>query len=177
MRGSFFVCLEQCSPFLCHCHWGAAIQTVTEGPVLRVHTHSRPLTGHAEKCTAKSYRIGYIKNGGEATAHFARNYVSPLLCADATLPMRASPGIGANGLGPAGVDYGSSLLGLRRFTGVYGDRIRIAEFRGPQPTPDFLDRSSPASRRRTPSRRPHGSMNFRSFAAVNGLRPPEAARA
>jgi hypothetical protein len=32
---------------------------------------------------------------------------------------------------------------------VYGDRIRIAEFRGPQPTPDFLDRSRPAPRRRS----------------------------
>jgi hypothetical protein len=31
-------------------------------------------------------------------------------------------------------------------------------------------------RRHTPRRRPHGSMDFRSFAAVNGLRPPEAAR-
>src|SRR5208337_4052287 len=35
----------------------------------------------------------------------------------------------------------------------------------------------PALRRHATSRRPHGSMNFRSLAAVNGLRPPEAARA
>jgi hypothetical protein len=60
---------------------------------------------------------------------------------------------------------------------VYGDRIRIAQFPDPQSAPHFLDWSRRAPLRRTPSRRPHGSMNFRSFAAVNGLRPPEAARA
>ena len=36
--------------------------------------------------------------------------------------------------------------------------------------------AAPAYLRHTPSRRPHGSRTLRSFAAVNGLRPPEAAR-
>ena len=55
-------------------------------------------------------------------------------------------------------------------------RIRIAQFPDPRSAPDLRDWRRPAPFRRTPSRRPHGSMSFRSFAAVNGLRPPEAAR-
>ena len=58
----------------------------------------------------------------------------------------------------------------------YGGRIRNAHFRDPQSAPDFRDRNRSAPRRHTPSRRPHGSMDFRSFDAVNSLRPPKAAR-
>jgi hypothetical protein len=34
----------------------------------------------------------------------------------------------------------------------------------------FLGENTPVSLRNTPRRRPHGNMNFRSFAAVNGAR-------
>jgi len=58
----------------------------------------------------------------------------------------------------------------------HGDRIRIARFRDPQSARDFLDRTRPAPSATHQAVFPHGSMNFRSFDAVNGLRPPKAAR-
>ena len=48
--------------------------------------------------------------------------------------------------------------------------MRKARYRDPQSAPDFRERNRFAPRRRTPSRRPHGSMNFRSLNAVNGAR-------
>ncbi len=57
----------------------------------------------------------------------------------------------------------------------YGDRRSFAFIVTPhrRDTADPVLATAPGDTR---SRRPHGSMNFRSFAAVNGLRPPEAAR-
>jgi hypothetical protein len=63
-----------------------------------------------------------------------------------------------------------------RHCGHLEGRIRNAQFGNPQSAPDFRDRNRSVPRRHTPSRRPRGSMNFRSFDAVNGLRPPKAAR-
>lgn len=56
-------------------------------------------------------------------------------------------------------------------------RTHFPFYVAPRSARNFLDRRRRAHLRRTPSRRPRGSMNFRGFAAVNGLRPPEAARA
>jgi len=68
------------------------------------------------------------------------------------------------------------VTGIKEFDlrGNYGDTNcpisrRAADARLSRPDP-------PRPLRHTPSRRPHGSMNFRNFEAVNGLRPPEAAR-
>ena len=67
-------------------------------------------------------------------------------------------------------DYGSRLLN------GYGDTMRIVQRPDPQSALDLqnLNRSGP--RRETPSRRPLGSVAFRGFDPVNGLRPPQAAR-
>jgi hypothetical protein len=58
--------------------------------------------------------------------------------------------------------------GKRKPAPHYGDSLVIPHFRDAPQAPALLARSRPAPRRHSPSRRPHGSMDFRSFAAVNG---------
>jgi hypothetical protein len=59
---------------------------------------------------------------------------------------------------------------------VFGDKIRIAEFRVRSRRRTFSTGAAPRLPVAHQAVFPHGSMNFRSFEAVNDLRPPEAAR-
>jgi hypothetical protein len=62
--------------------------------------------------------------------------------------------------------------GVDRVVWEYGDTrsIHFLFDHRHQSSPAFLPRPTPL--RHTPSRRPHGSMNFRSFEPVNAPRPP-----
>jgi hypothetical protein len=82
------------------------------------------------------------------------------------------------GTGFTGGLRGQGSRGLQGFTGVYGDpgsRFRFTgtgyelhNFAVRQEAPDFLDWTRPAPLRHTPSRRPHGSVFFRSREPVKG---------